>query len=437
MKPRLLIYGKGGFKRRMASLFEKYRRLPADIYILTLAALINASGSFVRTFLTMILTDKLGFPPDEAGFIVMVALFLHLPGYLMGGKIADSAGRKKAFLLFSGLAAAAYAAAAFFYGSEKGIWLILAAIFFASAATPANTAMFMDLTGPREREAAFSLHYLGFNLGFSLGLLAAGFLYQHYFLLLFWGSALAMLISMILIAFLVRETLPSAKGDAAALPQEETAGNSTAALFFKNPLLLGCAAAGILYSIVYSQGSFSLPLLLKELFPLQGAKYYGYLMSANGITVILLTPLVSAATSRFRSIFNLGLAGLFFACGFGMIYFCRSLPLFFISTITWTTGEILNAVNLNVFIAEHAPASHRGRFHAFFRSISGAGHSIGPWLFGLFLMQFAIAWVWPVSFALALLGAALLYALYPLSGAARSPQKKDKGLKESGLFPRI
>ncbi|HPU00859.1 MAG: MFS transporter [Firmicutes bacterium] len=407
----------------MTGILERYRHLPASVYILTLAALINASGSFVRTFLTMILTDKLGFPPNEAGFIVMVALFLHLPGYLAGGKMADSAGRKTAFLLFSGLAAAAYAAAAFFYGSEKGIWLILAAIFFTSAATPANTAMYMDLTGPGKREAAFSLHYVGYNLGFSLGLLAAGFLYQHYVLLLFWGSALAMLISMILIAFLVRETLPSAPGNAAAPPQEEAAGNSTAALFFKNPLLLGCAFAGILYSIVYSQSSFSLPLLLKELFPLQGAVYYGYLMSTNGITVILLTPLVSTATSRFKSIFNLGLAGIFFACGFGLLYFCRSLPLFFISTIIWTTGEILNAVNLNVFIAEHAPASHRGRFHALFRSMSGAGHSIGPWLFGLFLMHFAIAWVWPISFLLAFLGAAILYALLPLAGSARSPEK--------------
>jgi len=66
----------------MTGILERYRHLPASVYILTLAALINASGSFVRTFLTMILTDKLGFPPNEAGFIVMVALFLHLPGYL-------------------------------------------------------------------------------------------------------------------------------------------------------------------------------------------------------------------------------------------------------------------------------------------------------------------------------------------------------------------
>ena len=406
----------------MTGILERYRHLPASVYILTLAALINASGSFVRTFLTMILTDKLGFPPNEAGFIVMVALFLHLPGYLAGGKMADSAGRKTAFLLFSGLAAAAYAAAAFFYGSEKGIWLILAAIFFTSAATPANTAMYMDLTGPGKREAAFSLHYVGYNLGFSLGLLAAGFLYQHYVLLLFWGSALAMLISMILIAFLVRETLPSAPGNAAAPPQEEAAGNSTAALFFKNPLLLGCAFAGILYSIVYSQSSFSLPLLLKELFPLQGAVYYGYLMSTNGITVILLTrwfpppPRGSRASSTWAWPVS-------FRLRFRLALFLPQLPLFFISTIIWTTGEILNAVNLNVFIAEHAPASHRGRFHALFRSMSGAGHSIGPWLFGLFLMHFAIAWVWPISFLLAFLGAAILYALLPLAGSARSPEK--------------
>ena len=157
------------------------------------------------------------------------------------------------------------------------------------------------------------------------------------------------------------------------------------------------------------------PILLNEMFQLQGARYYGYLMSANGITVILLTPLISAVTSRWRSISNLGLAGLFFACGFGVIFFCSNLPLFFISTIIWTIGEILHAINLNVFLAENAPASHRGRFHALYNSIAGAGHSLGPWLCGLFLMRFAILWVWPISFALALSGAAILYTLYPVS----------------------
>ncbi len=407
----------------MTGILKKYRSLPAPVYILTLAALINASGSFVRIFLTMILTDKLDFSTDQAGFIVMVAVFLYVPGSLIGGKIADSTGRKITFLLFSGLSAAAYVAAAYLYGSEKSILLILAAIFFTSAAAPATTAMIMDLTTAKDRETAFSLHYIGVNLGFSLGLLAAGFLYQHYFHLLFWSSALAILITMALIIFLVKETLPSSAETGTALPEKQAAGNGTAGLFLKNPLLLGCTAAGILYSIVYSQGSFSLPILLNEMFQLQGARYYGYLMSANGITVILLTPLISAVTSRWRSISNLGLAGLFFACGFGVIFFCSNLPLFFISTIIWTIGEILHAINLNVFLAENAPASHRGRFHALYNSIAGAGHSLGPWLCGLFLMRFAILWVWPISFALALSGAAILYTLYPLTGLERSPEK--------------
>lgn len=407
----------------MTGIFSKYRRLPAPVYILTLASLLIAAGSFVRLFLAMLLTDKLSFSTDEAGFIVMIAILLYLPGSLIGGKVADNAGRKITFLLFSGLSAAAYVASAYCYESTNGILLVLGAIFFTSAAAPATTAMLMDLTTAENRETAFSLQYIGVNLGFSLGLLAAGFLYQHYLSLIFWSSALAVLIGMIPIAFLVKETLPPSPEPGPAHPEKQAAGNGTAGLFFKNPLLLGCTAAGILYSMVYSQSSFSLPILINELFKLQGARYYGYLMSVNGITVILLTPLISVITSRWRSISNLSLAGLFFAGGFGAIFFCSNLPLFFLSTIVWTVGEILQAINLNVFLAEHAPATHRGRFHALYNSIAGAGHSLGPWLCGLFLMRFAISWVWPISFVLALSGTALLYTL---SLTGRSPLNQSK-----------
>jgi MFS family permease len=44
----------------------------------------------------------------------------------------------------------------------------------AIAAQPASTAMTTDLTNPRNRKAAFSLLYLGGNVGFAVGPLISG-----------------------------------------------------------------------------------------------------------------------------------------------------------------------------------------------------------------------------------------------------------------------
>jgi Na+/H+ antiporter NhaC len=46
---------------------------------------------------------------------------------------------------------------------------------------------------------------------------------------------------------------------------------------------------------------------------------------------------------------------------------------FLLSTVIWTLGEILQATNTNVYIANHTPISHRGRFNAILPIIIGSG----------------------------------------------------------------
>lgn len=40
------------------------------------------------------------------------------------------------------------------------------------------------------------------------------------------------------------------------------------------------------------------------------------------------------------------------------------LPLFLLSTLLWTVGEILQVTNASVYVANNSPISHRGRFNA-------------------------------------------------------------------------
>ena len=68
--------------------------------------------------------------------------------------------------------------------------------------------MMADLTNTKNRKAAYSLLYLGINIGFSLGPLIAGFLYNHYLKILFLGDAATTILSLILVAVFVEETLP-------------------------------------------------------------------------------------------------------------------------------------------------------------------------------------------------------------------------------------
>ena len=77
-------------------------------------------------------------------------------------------------------------------------------------------------------------------------------------------------------------------------------------LVFAAPPVLAAVffAAVLLIEFVYAQVNFTLPLQLTHLFPADGTTLYGALMSVTGIYVVVLTPIVVAATRRFAPLVN-------------------------------------------------------------------------------------------------------------------------------------
>ena len=82
-----------------------YRGLPSSIYILFIVRIINALGAFVGPFLTIFLSNKLGYSKEVIGLFIMINSFSTVPGSLIGGKISDAFGRKNVLVLFQTLAA--------------------------------------------------------------------------------------------------------------------------------------------------------------------------------------------------------------------------------------------------------------------------------------------------------------------------------------------
>jgi predicted MFS family arabinose efflux permease len=137
-------------------------------------------------------------------------------------------------------------------------------------------------------------------------------------------------------------------------------------------------------------------------------------MSLNGFVVITMTTLVISLTNKVKPLLNISLAGIFFAIGFGMLYFINSLPMFIVSTIIWTTGEVLNATNAGVYIANNTPSTHRGRFNSAIQIITGAGFALGPLIMGLYINGKNIRNAWPLVFSIETLAALMIFALYLL-----------------------
>ena len=396
--------------------FKSYTKLPRNVFILFIASVINSAGSFVYPFLAMFLTIKLGYSEYFAGLMLTLVIVAEGLGRLIGGKFADWIGRKIVIIVLSLIGAVIYIFIVFIKMSYLIMILIILAGFIKSGAFPAINALIIDATTKKNRNDAFSLIYLGHNIGFAVGPLTAGFLFVNHISLIFLIDALTTIAALIPVIFFVKETLNVKEGiylDQTGVSINERAEKGNVVkIFFKKPILYGFAFISIIFSFVYAQSTYSLPIYLESIFGDLGPKLYGFLMTVNAVIVILITMLLIAVIKKINPIINISLAGVLFAVGFGMLFYSKIYAFFIISTIIWTLGEIINSVSSNVLIANYSPVTHRGRFNAIIYFISGAGFAVGPLMMGLYIKFYGIKNIWILIFILALFAALLMLILY-------------------------
>lgn len=415
-----------------------YKDLPKPVYALFAATVVNGAGIFVFPFLTLFLTRSLGMDTRQAGNFMFFTSIAYLPGAILGGKLADRYGRKIVAVGAQLLAASVYIpcgilvklgiASGVFGGLAGGVTagseaasslaasslamsaavlipaLILVNVIFDGFADPARMAMHTDLTTPENRQAAFSLNYIGHNLGFAIGPLIAGFLFNHAPQWLFWGNAIAVAGATTLVVLFVPETKPSHEAIQKSLltdSDEKAHVGGLLSAAATRPMLLAFVFLNAWFGLVYAQHRFALPLQTGDLFGPGGATLYGGLMTMNALLVLVFTVPLIAMLKKVRPVINVALAGGLFAIGFGMLAFTRHPAWFFVSVFIWTMGEIINATNADVYIANHTPMSHRGRFNSILPFLGGFGWALATPVGGNIIHGAGMATLWLVMFGVA------------------------------------
>ena len=391
--------------RRKGNMLTTYKGLPSEIYILFVARIINCLGNFVYPLLALILTQKIGMTPKNAGLIVTLMAVSQVPSLMIGGKVADSIGRKKVIIIFQTLGGFFYLVCGFMKPSIFVIIIIVIAANCYSMAAPAYDAMIADITTPQNRKSSYSLLYMGMNIGVSVGPIMAGYLFKDYLSLLFIGDAITSFLSIIIIYIFIKETTSSKnvvidKGRELEKYEE----GSVISVLLKRPIILYFSIIMLVYSFSYSQWSFTLPLQMAALFKGSGAKFYGFVASINGFVVIIFTPIITTLLHKVKALKVIAIGGIFYAVSFGMFGVISKLPMFFISIFIMTIGEILISTNHGTFIANNTPSSHRGRINAILPIITGAGYAFGPAVMGNVSNSFGYTVTWTIISILMVIG---------------------------------
>ena len=226
------------------TLFHQYRGLRRENYVLFFGNIVTNMGSMVWPMMTLILDRKMGMSAGNIALLLMLGSIICMPANLLGGRLADKVNKKKIILVGDIVSVTCYIVCGLIPLSYVTIGLIMLASVFQSIEGPAYSALIADITPTKDREKAYSLLYLGANIGLMVSPTLSGILFKDYLWLAFIISGVAIGCSTLLIWFLVRNITPVEEETEEAVYQKARKGASVWRVLWENKAILLFTATG-------------------------------------------------------------------------------------------------------------------------------------------------------------------------------------------------
>lgn len=394
---------------------DNYKGLRKEIYILFYGRIVTNMGSVVGSMMTLILSTKLNFSPSDIAMLLMVMGIIDIPVTILGGKFADKYNKKNMIIICDLITVSCFIACAFIPMSITCIAVYYFGTVMARFEWPSYDALVADLSKTQDRERAYSLNYLGANLGIVLAPTIGGFLFKNYLWLAFIITAVATLSSTILIFFKVKDISVEVDDSIVSTYEESEKNLSLRQVLKSRKLVYFFIICTCISSLVYSQFNYLIPLNYGYLYGEEGAKYFGTLTSVNALVVILFTPLITTWFKRIKGVKKVIIGESLITIGLASYIFIQGvIPLYYVAMIVFTFGEIFNTLGQKPYLTKRVPATHRGRIAGIAMLTANAFATISQNVVGELVEKMPYVRVWMIIGCVGAVGIILYTILYTL-----------------------
>ena len=192
-------------KTLFSALFRSFSGIPRVIWLLSGVSLINRTGTMVVCFLTIYLTQSLGFDLRSAGYVMVFYGIGTIFGLYSGGWLTDKMGYRNVQIWSLLLAGIAYIGTMYIreFWTMCGMTFLFA--FFGDAFRPANQVAIRMNSDDATRTRAFSLLRIAVNAAVGIALIGGGFLVHLGWEYLFWVDGLTCFAAAIVVYFFIKE----------------------------------------------------------------------------------------------------------------------------------------------------------------------------------------------------------------------------------------
>ena len=368
-------------------MFSQYKGLRKELYILFIGRIMTNMGAMIWPMFTLILNRKLGLNATVIAACVVIFSLVNLPVSLIGGKLADKLNKKNIIVVCDLVSIASFIYCAIVPVTITSIAIFAVASLFQTIEWPSYDALVADFSTSKDRERAYSLSYLGTNLGLVLSPTLAGFLFENHLNLAFLINGISIAMSTILIFFRIRD-VHRETDDSPASGYEADLDSKVSALSYigHSRVVLLFIIAAALSNGVYSMYSYLMPLDMGITYAERGSVLFGSMSSTNCIVVVTCTALITRLFRKIRESGKMLIGeGLILAGYLLFLLFIRQPIMCFVAITVFTFGEIFNTLSSSPFLTRRIPASHRGRIIAVMNVVCGLSSSA---------IQLAVGWIY-------------------------------------------
>lgn len=380
--------------------------LSRPTWMLAVMVLINRSGFMVLPFLAVYVTEVLHFNLEQAGIILSIYGIGSVTASFVGGWLTDKFGQFRVQFISQVAGGLLY----FLVLQLKQLEYLAAGVFLLSFVNdtlrPANTAAIAQFATEETVTRAFSLNRMAINLGFITGPALGGILVAFSYKWLFIVNGITGVLAGI---FFFWYFVGRSSTEAAIQQQQKQASSTSSASPYRDYTFLLFVMLCTCFTTIFFQLFSTLPLYYRQAYKLP-EEYIGYLMSFNGLVVLLVEMVLIYLIAKYVKHRVLVVTGvLLLSISFMLFNMVQHISVLVIAMVLFSLSEILALPFMSTITAERANASNRGTYMGLFTVSWAAPLVIAPYLGTTIVSKYGFSALWWESGILGLITAVGLY----------------------------
>jgi len=389
------------------SYINSFKGLSKEVWWLSLITLINRAGTMVIPFLSLYLTQDLGFTLENVGIIMSCFGLGSLIGSWLGGKLTDMFGSYPVMLVSLLLTGVLFVILQYL----DSFWTICGGIFvlmiIADAFRPATFVALSAYSKPENRTRSVTLIRLAINLGFSAGPALGGLIigvlgYRG----LFWVDGLTCIAAGLLLLVLLNPK---------KVKVLDIIENKMPLSAYKDVPYLVFIIAMVLLGFVFVQYFSTIPIYYNDVHALNETQI-GLLLAMNGFLIFVFEmPLIKFMETRSLSkISNMIIGLILVTFSILILNFTTWIGILVIGMLLMTLGEMIAFPFSNAFAMDRARRGRQGEYMALYSISFSISHIFAHNSGMISISRLGYETTWYLATFIGLLGILLLLLLKKL-----------------------